>query len=644
MHADVTSEMKPESFAHLCGRGATATFSVSPFPDKGKPVTAAQDRNWTASTSALVLGHVVAIPLACVAGAIEDSDLQTRNAQMRTKGLMVQVRTSQGYARTFDLARLRLVTIQGAQCRIQQVLEGLLRSHRHAETSWHCPSSPQRGDIVNVPWATFAIAPLDDPRCRPLPNSAFLPCFNANELMVGDAVHVHGSPFACLCPDILSDSVRTGHVSAIVPVGAQYTGRARTRQGHLLLLDFRGLPGMEGSPVLNAGGQLCAVLLPSLHCQSLGASLWFAVPINMMISAIASSCISTKKPSSSHHHRPALNLHDRAAIMSAADVPMVAAQCRADPQPRWSPAADSRGGAVAAQRAVAMVRLGGSWGSAVVIDAERGLLLTVAHLFSPRKPSPISELTSAVDSQPCHSAACTYRRTSVRSFASELVGHDDDSVCQVRWTDPISGCFLDYKAKLVHMFKRRPTMDAAVIQICTTGQACKPSLKAMGAWDAIPVAAPVAYRPGNAVAAVGHSLIGPGARLGPMVTFGCLSYGGSVSASCGPRTAVTASPDMNVLMTDCLIHSGCSGGALVLMQKDDVSKKSAPARQVPLLGLITSNAAIQNGPVLPSIGFAIPATLLKPIIQACMLLQERSQEATAMLTALDVPDQTPSKL
>lgn len=281
-----------------------------------------------------------------------------------------------------------------------------------------------------MPWATFAIAPLDDPRCRPLPNAAFLPCFNASELVVGDTVHVHGSPFACLCPDILSDSVRTGHVSSVVPVGTQYTGRARTRQGHLLLLDFRGLPGMEGSPVLNAQGQLCAVLLPSLHCQSLGASLWFAVPINMLISAIASSCIDTKISSAQPPHRP-LNLHDRASIMSAADVPLLAAQCRADPLPRWSPAADRGGSATAAQRAVAMVRIGASWGSAVIIDANRGLLLTVAHLFEPRQPSPISNFTSAAGSGPCHGKKCTYRRTSVRSFAAELGNPDDDSVCQV---------------------------------------------------------------------------------------------------------------------------------------------------------------------------------------------------------------------
>lgn len=282
-----------------------------------------------------------------------------------------------------------------------------------------------------MPWATFAIAPLDDPRCRPLPNAAFLPCFNASELVVGDTVHVHGSPFACLCPDILSDSVRTGHVSSIVPVGTRYTGRARTRQGHLLLLDFRGLPGMEGSPVLNAQGQLCAVLLPSLHCQSLGASLWFAVPINMLISAIASSCIDTKKISSTQPPRRPLNLHDRASIMSAADVPVLAAQCRADPLPRWSPSADSGGSATAAQRAVAMVRIGASWGSAIIIDADRGLLLTVAHLFEPRKPSPISNFTSAAGSGPCHAKKCTYRRTSVRSFAAELETPDDDSVCQV---------------------------------------------------------------------------------------------------------------------------------------------------------------------------------------------------------------------
>lgn len=38
MHNDFTAEVKPASFAHLSGRGATAQFSFSPFPNKGPPV------------------------------------------------------------------------------------------------------------------------------------------------------------------------------------------------------------------------------------------------------------------------------------------------------------------------------------------------------------------------------------------------------------------------------------------------------------------------------------------------------------------------------------------------------------------------------------------------------------------------------
>lgn len=41
----------------------------------------------------------------------------------------------------------------------------------------------------------------------------------------------------------------------------------------------------------------------------------------------------------------------------------------------------------------------------------------------------------------------------------------------MRWTDPVSGCFLEYKAKLVHMFKQRAAMDVALIELCTTGAA-----------------------------------------------------------------------------------------------------------------------------------------------------------------------------
>lgn len=83
------------------------------------------------------------------------------------------------------------------------------------------------------------------------------------------------------------------------------------------------------------------------------------------------------------------------------------------------------------------------------------------------------------------------------------------------------------------------------------------------------------YRPGNAVATVGHSLIGPGARLGPMVTFGCLSCaieppGGEGDAECarqGTAAEAVLPSERSMLMTDSLVHSGCSGGALVLMDE-----------------------------------------------------------------------------
>lgn len=96
----------------------------------------------------------------------------------------------------------------------------------------------------------------------------------------------------------------------------------------------------------------------------------------------------------------------------------------------------------------------------------------------------------------------------------------------------------------------------------------------MGAWEAYPLAVPRSYRPSNAVAAIGHSLIGPGARLGPMVTFGCLSC--AMEPPGGPpgqQPQGGLPSDGSMLMTDCLVHSGCSGGALVLM--DEVRASSA---------------------------------------------------------------------
>lgn len=77
------------------------------------------------------------------------------------------------------------------------------------------------------------------------------------------------------------------------------------------------------------------------------------------------------------------------------------------------------------------------------------------------------------------------------------------------------------------------------------------------------------YRQGAMVAAVGHSLMGPSAGATPSASIGCISqvipdkHSGHIGRDM-LRTATQHSA-VHTLVMDCWVHSGCSGGALVLL-------------------------------------------------------------------------------
>lgn len=70
------------------------------------------------------------------------------------------------------------------------------------------------------------------------------------------------------------------------------------------------------------------------------------------------------------------------------------------------------------------------------------------------------------------------------------------------------------------------------------------------------------------VAAVGHSLVGPSAGCAPSVSVGCISKIIHERSKTGSADAATPSVPESAaksLVMDCWVHSGCSGGALVLL-------------------------------------------------------------------------------
>lgn len=187
---------------------------------------------------------------------------------------------------------------------------------------------------------------------------------------------------------------------------------------------------MDGSAVLDANGELRAVLLPCLHNSALGALLWFAVPIESLLDAVwnsparqALTTLSCPRISSTaaeaggaqqttnmntppmenlqsvndqrtakYSHYVALEQHPQSASRSPCSIRHPAAQHILEACVQQ---ASYRERLESAQRAVVLVKLSSGWGSGVVVDTKLGIVLTNAHLFEHRGLQDLPSPTSA---------------------------------------------------------------------------------------------------------------------------------------------------------------------------------------------------------------------------------------------------------
>ena len=194
--------------------------------------------------------------------------------------------------------------------------------------------------------------------------------------------------------------------------------------------------GMEGSAVLDVTGTLRAVLLPCLYNSTLGAFLFFAVPIEALLTAMGNQhahlphyhpatlsnsgssldavCSRTayqNKPQetkSQAHPAPMIpSTTSAAAVLEhACDASHVACNHTSFTHnhksirdalysaPGEVPIVPKPSHLEAAQRAVVLVRLASGWASGVIVDTRLGLVLTNAHVFDHRGLQDLSSVSS----------------------------------------------------------------------------------------------------------------------------------------------------------------------------------------------------------------------------------------------------------
>jgi hypothetical protein len=200
---------------------------------------------------------------------------------------------------------------------------------------------------------------------------------------------------------------------------------------------------MEGSCVFNESGSPAAILLPPVRHHTLGTELYFAVPLELLCSAVHQQT-SIRHPnwSPSVEHQTPLQEQEGVATAGAqpnfdtvlmsegsskqdtdvlqrrfvneqvpprkigarnslalpscaadsssmASVPpvrgMLQVACAAEHQRRTSAEVTAAVADVAA-RATVLIECGGSWASGVILDAAAGICMTAAHAVSPSKP------------------------------------------------------------------------------------------------------------------------------------------------------------------------------------------------------------------------------------------------------------------
>ncbi|XP_038045733.1 peroxisomal leader peptide-processing protease-like [Patiria miniata] len=292
-------------------------------------------------------------------------------------------------------------------------------------------------------------------------------------LQQGDPICLQTTPFGATCPAVFLNSISKGIVSNLAGPRHQ-----------LVMTDARCIPGSEGGGMYatrrgknnRQESVLAGVIVAPLCWKN---NEWIGLTLVCSIQAILESLrsITDSPPTKKISPAPAL---PEGSKSSRASPPSTVQQC---------------------MRSVVLIKVAGVWGSGVVIDAERGIILTCRHVVQ----------------------KATNHHVRVRI--------DWPYIC---WED----------ATVVHTTSPTSPFDLAVLKLEGDLGALKEAHGRAGIGTAR------SYSPGQSVIIVGHALLSPELDLLPSVSSGVMSK------------VITANGAPVMLQSTCAVHAGASGGAI----------------------------------------------------------------------------------
>ncbi|XP_077979170.1 peroxisomal leader peptide-processing protease-like [Glandiceps talaboti] len=299
-----------------------------------------------------------------------------------------------------------------------------------------------------------------------------IPC---SELQQGQSLVTVATPFASVCPLVFFNSFSKGIVTNIA-----------RENNSLIMTDARCLPGTEGGGVYTMEnplqpGYLAGLIVAPLCWKS---NEWIGLTLACSISEILNSLQQVL------NHRfdnllPIRNVSEKGRCINTQQESMTIPYGM---------------GIIKAMKRVVLVQAGSVWGSGVIIDSDKGIILTCRHVVK-----------GAINSK-----------------------------VQVRIDFPLRHW---ESAEVIFCTSVTSALDLAVLRLQnthSTGINSLPDLEI--ATD---------YRKGKDVCVVGHALFPREMSMHPSITYGVLS------------NLVTVEETPILLQSTCAVHSGASGGPLL---------------------------------------------------------------------------------
>ncbi|XP_074587388.1 glyoxysomal processing protease, glyoxysomal isoform X2 [Curcuma longa] len=422
-----------------------------------------------------------------------------------------------------------------------------------------------------------------------------LPLNISQDQQRGDLLLAMGSPFGIMSPLHFLNSVSFGTVANCCS--------SCSVQNSLLLVDIRGLPGMEGGPVFDRHACLIGMLTCPLRQKNSNTEIQLVITWNAIAIAwgkgLQESQDSQQELTGRYLDKESSVLHDFAYPKASRCLPEV------DRVPSLERAMSS----------IVLISVGGSWASGIVLN-QQGLILTNAHVLEPWRfvRKSLVNLMKKRTAFPAEDKFClsepeeeTIEQENQRLFSSVsgalssygIIAHGISSLSSCQNYGKISvrlhhmGVQFWSDATVVYVSKG--PLDVALLQLdCVSLQLCAINPE----FNCPSIGLPVHV--------IGHGLFGPQSDLCPSVSTGVVSHVVRL-----PRPLhVEESGDMEIekasvpvmLQTTAAVHPGASGGAVVNSDGH-------------MIGLITSNAKHGDRSTIPHLNFSIPCAALLPIFR-----------------------------